>query len=177
VWKKNEPDTPEMPPHTPPPSPSRARSGELATIGPSISVQGNLTGEEDMLIQGRIEGEIVFKNHNVIVGNNGRVKADIHGRSIRIEGEVKGNLYGDEEVVIRASGQVQGNIVAPRVTLDNGSKFKGSIDMEPARARAKPPIGEAGTAASKPAGPGPELKPGRSTQGQLPADPPADPSS
>jgi cytoskeletal protein CcmA (bactofilin family) len=177
VWKKNEPETPERPPHTPPPTTSRARSGELATIGPSISVQGNLTGEEDMLIQGRIEGEIVFKNHNVIVGNNGRVKADIHGRSIRIEGQVMGNVYGDEEVVIRASGQVQGNIVAPRVTLDNGSKFKGSIDMEPARARAKPPLGEQKAPASKPSGAGPEPRPDSSTQKRLPEDPSADPSS
>ncbi len=70
------------------------------------------------------------------VGKGGRVKADIHGQTIHVEGQVKGNLYGEQEIVIRASGEVEGNIVSPRVTLENGSKFRGNIDMEPKSAPA-----------------------------------------
>ncbi len=133
MWKKNEPEPP------PQPQPARPRPAvpesqrEVATIGPSITIKGDLSGDENLLIEGVIEGQIVLKSHNVTVGKSGRVKADIHGRSIRIEGEVLGNLYGQEDVVIRASGRVQGNLVAPRVTLENGARFKGSIDMEAAK--------------------------------------------
>ncbi len=81
-------------------------------------------------MQGQIEGKIALQSHNVTVGPSGRVQADIYGKNIRIEGEVNGNLFGEEEIVIRASGRVQGNLQAPRVTLENGSKFKGSIDMD-----------------------------------------------
>ena len=79
------------------------------------------------------------------------MKAAIRGRSIRVEGEVDGNLYGEEEIVIRSSGRVQGNLQAPRVTLENGSSFKGSIDMDAA--------GQQRPAAPKPAVP-PAPKPG-----------------
>jgi len=148
VWKKTES---EPIPTTPSPAPPRHRTDvrsdsaghssagakEVATIGPSISIKGDLSGKEDLLIQGRVEGNIELKQNNVTVGQEGKVRADIHGRSIRVEGEVHGNLFGQEDVVIRQSGAVQGNILAPRVTLENGSKFKGSIDMEPA---AKPAV-------------------------------------
>ena len=133
MWKKNEPEPARQRPFNPlQPGKSEARR-EQATIGPSISVKGDLTGEEDLLIQGRIQGKIVLKQHSVTVGKSGRVKADIHGSSIRIEGEVEGNLYGQQDIVIRASGRVLGNLTAPRVTLENGSKFKGAIDMQPDR--------------------------------------------
>lgn len=132
MWKKTETPPESNPrPAQPParPQPGR-RSEELATIGPSITIKGDLTGGEDLLIQGKIDGKIVLEKNNVTVGKEGRVKADIHGRSVRVEGEVRGNLFGTEEVVIRASGRVHGNLKAPRVTLENGSRFKGSIDME-----------------------------------------------
>jgi len=103
---------------------------DRAIIGPSISIKGELAGEEDLLIQGRVEGKIDLKKHNVTVGKNGRVKADIYGKVISIEGEVQGNLFGEEKIVLRQSGVVRGNITAPRVNLEDGAKFKGSIDMD-----------------------------------------------
>ena len=105
---------------------------DRAVIGPSISIKGELAGEEDLLIQGRVEGKIDLKKHNVTVGKNGRVKADIIGKVISIEGEVQGNLFGEEKIVLRQSGVVRGNITAPRVNLEDGAKFKGSIDMDSA---------------------------------------------
>ncbi len=82
------------------------------------------------MIHGRVEGKINFKQHNVTVGKNGRVKADIVGKIISIEGEVEGNVYGEDKIIIRRSGTIRGNITAPRVNLEDGSKFKGSIDMD-----------------------------------------------
>lgn len=74
----------------------------------------------------------MVKDHIVTISQTGKVKADVYGRSICVEGEVKGNLVGDEQVIIRQSGRVRGNVTAPRVNLENGAKFKGSIDMQPA---------------------------------------------
>lgn len=100
-------------------------------IGPTIFIKGELRGEEDLVIEGRIEGKIEFKQNNVTIGKNGRVKADIYGKHISVEGEVQGNLQGEEQLVLRQSSNVRGNITAPRVTLEDGCHFKGSIDMCP----------------------------------------------
>ncbi len=102
-----------------------------AVIGPSISLKGELSGEEDLMIQGRVEGKIVLKKNNVTVGRNGHVKADINGKVISIEGEVQGNLFGEEKIVIRESGVVRGNMRTPQFSLEDGAEFKGSIDMIP----------------------------------------------
>ena len=158
AWKRNEPQPPPAAPPAPAPQPSR-RSGEAATIGSSIRIKGDLSGDEDLLIQGQIQGKIKLQSHNVTVGQSGRVKADIRGRNIRVEGEVDGNLFGEEEIVIRASGRVQGNLQAPRVTLENGSNFKGSIDMDSA-GQSRPP-------AAKPA---PRSAPGPTGGAPLPTD-------
>ena len=103
----------------------------MARLGPSLVVKGTLAGEEDLLVEGRLDGEISLRQNRVTVGESGRVKADVFSKSICIEGEVQGNLFGEDEVVIRRSGKVRGNVTAPRVTLENGAKFKGSIDMQP----------------------------------------------
>ena len=134
MWKKNEART--YTPQTPTPAPAPVNqpersTKELSIIGPSITVKGELFGAEDLEVQGKVEGTISLKKHSVSVGENGRVKADIHAKSIQIGGDVKGNLFGDDEVVISRTGRVEGDIKASRVTLENGSKFKGSIDMEP----------------------------------------------
>jgi cytoskeletal protein CcmA (bactofilin family) len=136
MWKK-ENEFPQQPEPAAPPAPPRSSTNpveprkEGATIGPSISIKGDLTGGEDLIIQGQVEGKIDLKQNNLTVGKSGRIKADIYGRMITIEGEVEGNLYGEEQIFLRQSGSVRGNIVAPRVSLEDGSKFKGSIDMEP----------------------------------------------
>ena len=107
-----------------------AKSGECATVGPSIRIQGDMSGEEDLLVQGRIEGTISLKNNLVTVGKDGHVNATVDARVIKIEGTVEGDLHGNEQVIVSRSGNVRGNIVAPRVTLEDGCRFKGSIDMD-----------------------------------------------
>lgn len=142
MWKKNELDSEpasapplETRPRTqtaspPQQQPVSSRSTTTATIGPSISIKGDISGGEDLVIEGRVEGAIQLRECDVTVGSNGRVTADIHGKRIYIDGEVTGDLVGDE-VLIRKSGRVEGNAKAPTVTLENGCHFRGSIDMKP----------------------------------------------
>jgi cytoskeletal protein CcmA (bactofilin family) len=100
-------------------------------IGPSIVIKGSVTGDENLDIQGRVEGTIDLSAHEVSVAQSGKVDADITAKIVRIDGEVSGDVTGVEKVVISKSGNVRGNIIAPRVTLEDGAIFKGSIDMDP----------------------------------------------
>jgi len=142
VWKKpdDNPSHPEPAPAPPRPAqPAEARRADraTATIGPSIFIKGDLSGDEDLVIEGRVEGKIDLKQHNVTIGKNGRVHADVFGNTVVVEGEVDGNLFAQQQAILRQSGAVRGNITAPRVMLEDGSRFRGSIDMESKEA-AKP---------------------------------------
>lgn len=103
---------------------------ERAIIGSSVRISGELTSGEDVIVQGQVEGKIDMNENVVTIGKNGRVKADVYAKIVSVEGQLEGNIFGKEKVVIRKSGSVQGNITAPCVNLEEGSKFKGSIDME-----------------------------------------------
>ncbi|MCY3768588.1 MAG: polymer-forming cytoskeletal protein [Gammaproteobacteria bacterium] len=99
-------------------------------IGEAIKIVGNITGKEDIIINGTVEGEVDFRDHFVVVGNSGQVNANISAKSIRVDGTVKGILRATEEVNILPTGKVTGDIRAPRMILDEGSQFKGSVDTE-----------------------------------------------
>lgn len=101
-----------------------------AIVGEAIKIVGNITGKEDIVINGTVEGEVDFRDHIVVVGHSGQINANINARIISIEGEVKGILRAGEEVSILPTGKVTGDIRAPRVVLDEGSQFKGSVDTE-----------------------------------------------
>jgi cytoskeletal protein CcmA (bactofilin family) len=134
MWKKDELSdetrlrSPEVTP-APAPPPRRAEAPNVATIGRSIRFKGEITGDEDLLIQGRVEGSVSLKQHTVTVGPEGDVKATIAARLVMIEGRVEGDLTADEQVILRSSASVQGDIVAPRVVLENGARFRGGVDM------------------------------------------------
>ncbi len=132
---------------------------KVAVLGPTLHFKGELSAEEDFILQGKIEGSI----HNpqcVTIGNDGSVIGDIKARMITIDGKVEGDLYGDEAVIVHQSGRVTGNIFAPRVGLVEGAFFKGRIDMsdKPA-AKAEKPTVTAAASASRPTIPS-ELTPG-----------------
>jgi cytoskeletal protein CcmA (bactofilin family) len=136
IWKKSEADeasaqaqSQSQSPPAPSPRGLPQATKEHALIGPTIDIKGNLSGDEDLLVEGQIEGKIELRQHGVTIGKSGRVKADIHGRTIVVQGEVHGNLYGEEQIILRQTSTVRGNLLAPRVTLEDGSNFKGSIDM------------------------------------------------
>ena len=105
-------------------------SEELASIGKSIIINGELSGSEDMTIEGRVDGKIDLKDYVLTVGANGRIKAQVTAKSIVVFGQVTGNLTATEKVDIKEKGSVEGDIVAPRVAIADGSHFKGSVDMQ-----------------------------------------------
>lgn len=118
-------------------------SGKMAVIGPGIHINGDISGDENLLVEGKVEGKIRLGSHHVEIGQSGKVKADITAKVIKIAGAVRGDLSGSEKVVISRTGNVHGNIVAPRMTLEDGAIFKGSIDMdpgEPAKAAVAKPV-------------------------------------
>lgn len=100
-------------------------------IGSGIQVNGDITGDENLVIEGKVDGSIKLDANEVSVGQSGQVKADVSARIVKIDGRVDGDITGQEKVVITKSGNVSGNIKAPRVTLEDGAIFKGSIDMDP----------------------------------------------
>jgi len=100
-------------------------------IGPTVVIEGKVVSGEDLLIEGNVSGSISAKGHEVTVGAAGKLKADISAKVVRVEGSVQGDISGVEKVIISKTGNVLGNIDAPRVTLEDGAKFKGSIEMDP----------------------------------------------
>ena len=133
MWKKpnaNAMDRSEPAPLETPKKPQTTPAGSPARIGASLSLKGELRGQEDLVIEGTVQGKIVLRQASITVGERGRVEADVEAANIRVAGDVKGNLTGSESVVLHHSGRVEGNISAKSVTLENGCRFKGSIDME-----------------------------------------------
>ncbi len=112
------------------------------TIGSGTSIIGELAGEEDLLIKGQFEGKIDLKNSNVTIGKSGRLEADIYGKIITIEGKVQGNLFGEEKIILRQSGRVRGNMLAPRVHVEDGAKFQGNVDMDTEDVEKQPTLRE-----------------------------------
>jgi len=135
IWKKPEKEnSPTQISNQSPPKSSVPRSQsppakERALIGSSIKIEGNLSGDEDLFVDGQVEGKIHLNQYSVTIGTKGRIKADIHGGSIFIMGEVDGDLHGSEQIILKKSSKVRGNLFAKRVSLEDGSDFKGSIDM------------------------------------------------
>ncbi len=137
MWKRDEQSEP-MPDASRPARSPVERIKERALIGASISIKGELSGEEDLVVQGKVSGTISFSDHGVTIGKQGRAQADVYGKVISIEGDVEGNLFGEDRIVIRQSGNVRGDLHAPQVILEEGCKFKGSIDMEAPATPSKP---------------------------------------
>ena len=106
-------------------------SGRAAVIGPRIKINGDVSGEENLVIEGQVEGSIHLKQYRVDVGPSGIVKANIDAKIVKIDGTVEGDIEASEMATISRTGNVRGNITAPRMTLEDGAKFKGSIDMDP----------------------------------------------
>jgi cytoskeletal protein CcmA (bactofilin family) len=111
---------------------SAAAMGKTALIGAGIHVNGDISGTENLVIEGRVEGKIDLSGNQVHVGQSGKVAADIVAKTVKIDGALQGDVDGKERVVISKSGRVRGNITAPRVLLEDGAVFKGSIDINPA---------------------------------------------
>jgi cytoskeletal protein CcmA (bactofilin family) len=133
MWKKSE--AVASPPTSPPTTtPSRVEStgSRKARIGAGVTLKGELSGKEDVIVEGHVEGTITLEQHGVIVEDSGRVDGNITASTICVAGVVRGDLHGKEQAVLLKTGRVEGNIYAKSVTLETGAQFKGSIDMETA---------------------------------------------
>ena len=101
-----------------------------ANVKKTIFIKGELNVEEDLTVEGRVEGKIELKDHNLWISPHGNVKAEIHAKSVSIAGDVIGSIFASELVEIRLSGSVQGSIQCPRISLVEGAKFTGRMDTE-----------------------------------------------
>ena len=108
----------------------RNQMDTLINIGKSVQIKGELTGSEDLTIDGVLEGKIHMKEHHLTVGTNGSINAEIVAKSVTVLGKLIGNIKAGEKVEVAASGSMEGDIISPRVILADGASFKGSIDME-----------------------------------------------
>ena len=147
MWKRDEmtrsespparinPGTPNPPAPTPAASVARTAAAvptghNNADIGKSVVIKGDLSGNEDLRVEGRIEGKIQLREHELTIGSNGRIKATIAAKVATIKGHVVGNITASERISIQQGAQVEGDISAPAVTIAEGARFKGRIDMD-----------------------------------------------
>jgi len=101
-----------------------------AIIGPSIQVKGELIGKEDLVIEGKVEGVVRLRDHHLVIGKTAVIEATLEAKSIRIEGTVRGDVMAGERVELATGSTLTGDIVAPRISIADGARFKGSVDMD-----------------------------------------------
>ena len=146
MWKPtNQPQTPAPPPVPERPTPTTgaptmsaaepvaprpvATTADQATIGKSLVIKGEVTGSESLYIDGRVEGSINLAGNRVTIGRNGVVAANINAREIGVLGKVRGNLTASDRVDIRSDGSLTGDVIAARISIEDGAFFKGGIDI------------------------------------------------
>jgi len=112
--------------------PVTTSTADQATIGKSLVIKGEVTGSESLYIDGRVEGSINLAGNRVTVGRNGVVSANINAREIVVLGKVRGNLTASDRVDIRSDGSLTGDVVAARISIEDGAFFKGGIDIRKA---------------------------------------------
>jgi cytoskeletal protein CcmA (bactofilin family) len=104
-------------------------AGGPCIIGRQITIRGNLSGSEDLIVEGRIEGTVSLQNH-LTLEESGVMEANIDVADVTLNGEMHGDITAAGSVSINASAKVVGNIRAPRIIIEDGARFKGSIDMD-----------------------------------------------
>jgi cytoskeletal protein CcmA (bactofilin family) len=127
-----KPSEEEAPPAAKPPSvgePSTVRTRSVSVIGPTLVFKGELSADEDLVIQGTIEGTIAHHKKNLTIGPKGRVSADIHASSVLVEGQLEGDIHSDGLVSLAKGATVNGNIYCSRLVLQDGARFNGKIEM------------------------------------------------
>lgn len=134
MWDKRKPEavpvagpqraTPEPPVRAPEPE---RRAG--ATIGKAVRIIGDVYSEEDLFIDGEIQGGLDVKNSKLTIGPNGRAKSDVKAREVVIQGQVQGNVEATQKITIRKDGTLVGNIKTSGIIIEDDAYFKGSIDI------------------------------------------------
>jgi cytoskeletal protein CcmA (bactofilin family) len=110
---------------------------ELAHIGKSVIIKGELSGSEDLYLDGEVEGNIDLRNYNLVIGPNGIVRAHVHAKDVVIHGKVDGNVTGVDRVELKKSAVLNGDINTQRIVIEDGAFFKGSIDIRKGEPKAE----------------------------------------
>ncbi len=111
-------------------APKQEFRNEVAHIGKSVLVKGELSGSEDLYLDGEVEGSIDLKGHSLTIGPHGRVRANVHARDVVVHGKVEGNVRGTERVELKKSAVLSGDIFTQRIVIEEGAFFKGGIDIQ-----------------------------------------------
>lgn len=106
------------------------KSGEFAHIGKSVVIKGELTGSEDLYIDGTVEGSIHLQGNNLVIGPNGQVHADVDAKGVQIQGKLEGNIHSTECAELRKSAVIVGDIVTQRIAIEEGAYFKGKVEVQ-----------------------------------------------
>jgi cytoskeletal protein CcmA (bactofilin family) len=101
----------------------------MANIGKSITIKGDLSGNEDLQIDGTVEGRIDLPNNQLTIGAEGRVKAEVHAKAVVVVGHVTGNLSAADRIQVEQTGIVDGDVKAPRLVIQEGAMLNGSVEM------------------------------------------------
>lgn len=109
---------------------ARSEAGRKAILGPSIQVKGELIGSEDLVIEGKVEGTVRLRDHQLTIGRSAQVQATLEAKMIRIEGTVHGDVQAGDRVELAPGSTLVGDITAPRMLIADGARFKGSVDMD-----------------------------------------------
>ncbi|HEU5163249.1 MAG TPA: polymer-forming cytoskeletal protein [Thermoanaerobaculia bacterium] len=129
IFSKDSPATP------PPPRQSSPASGAGSVIGQNLTFEGRIGGDQPLLIEGIVKGEIALRS-DLRIGPGARIEATVHARNILVEGSVTGDLSADGRVELVASATVVGNIRSPKIIVAEGAKFRGTVDMGSEKPRA-----------------------------------------
>ena len=135
------------------PKPLDSYRAEVAHIGKSVLIKGELSGSEDLYFDGEVEGSIDLGAHSLTIGPNGRIRASVRAKDIVVQGKVDGNLTAGERVELRRSALMVGDIITKRVVVEDGAFFKGQIDIQRESAKETPkeaarPVVQAAAASS-----------------------------
>lgn len=136
------------------PKPTQATAvagGNMANIGKSITLKGDLSGNEDLVIEGHVEGRVDLPSNQLTIGANGSCSAEVHAKNVVVIGKVNGNVIATERIEIQATGLVNGDVSAPKLIVQEGAVVNGSIEMG-SKAKASQAAAGLGAASSANAG-------------------------
>jgi len=105
-------------------------SGDLAQIGKSVVIKGELSGSEDLYVDGQVEGSIALKGNSLTVGPNGQVKASVEAKGVVVQGKLDGNVTASDRVELRKTAVVNGDISTQRISIEEGAYLKGKVDIQ-----------------------------------------------
>src|SRR5580704_11833837 len=108
---------------------------DLACLGASLTIKGQITGDEDLQIEGKVEGPISLQGHRLTVGRSARLQSEVSAREVVVYGHASGNLHARERVEIKKDGEVVGDITTSRISIEDGAYFKGHIEIERPKSR------------------------------------------